>query len=165
MARIKSSSRRIDTVFVVMLFTIFAILALLVVLITTKQFKYTASVMEENYQVRTANSYLREIVHQHDKASGFSLTDFSGSKALTFTETINGYTINTYVYYYDGYIRELSSVDAAQVTPDSGTTLIPAKSLNAEIADNNTLKISYEDEFGDAHELYIALHTSGKEAL
>ncbi len=165
MTRIKSSSRKIDTVFVVMLFTIFAVLALLVVLITTKQFKHTASVMEEDYQVRTANSYLREIVRQHDKSTVVNISDFSGNSAITFTESINGYTIITYVYCYDGYIRELSSVDSAEVAPDSGAPVIQAQALNAEMLTDDTLKISYEDEFGDAHQLYIALHASGKEVL
>ncbi|MCR5678459.1 MAG: DUF4860 domain-containing protein [Agathobacter sp.] len=165
MKRIRSSSRKIDTAFAVLLFAVFAAIAILVVLLVAKQYKITTEVMEKDYRTRTANSYLREIVHQHDKAGSISVDEFSGTSALRFTEEVNGYTIHTFVYCYDGYICELTSVNDAAVSLDSGTQLIPAKSLVPELVDDDLLKISYTDEEGISRNLFIKLNCpTGKEA-
>jgi len=53
-------STKIDSVFVVALFTMFAVTAFLLILIGAKQYQHTADTMDANYESRTISSYLTE---------------------------------------------------------------------------------------------------------
>jgi len=163
MARIRSSSRKLDTVFVMALFTLFAATAILVVLIAARQYKATAASMEQAYEERTATSFLREAVRSHDKAECISLGTFCDIEALIFEEELNGYKLITYIYYYNGYIRELTTTEGAVVSPDSGTALIEADDISITLEDS-VLSVVYTDTKHTDHTLYITLHCGvGKE--
>ena len=106
MLRLYSNNRKMDTVFVAALFVLFAITACLLILIGARQYRATAKAMNANYEVRTASSYLTEKVRQNDCSAGISIVDFAGGNALALTNDVNS-NYTTYIYYYDGYLREL----------------------------------------------------------
>ena len=107
MLQLENSSRKIDTVFIVSLFVMFAITAILLILIGARQYRFTADSMNRNYEIRTASSYLTEKVHQSDTITGVSVVDFSVGSALALTDRQNNQTYITYIYYYDGVLKEL----------------------------------------------------------
>lgn len=159
MIRIRSSSRKIDTVFITLLFVVFALTTFLVVLICAKQYKHTAAVISENYESRTATSYLREIIHQHDKAQTVSVSQFESTPALSFHEEIEGTPYTTYVYYYDGYLRELFMSDDAMVDLNSGNPIVEAQGLDLIQAEPDLIQLTYYDTSGQSHEMFVKLHS------
>jgi len=165
MARIKSTSRKIDTVFIATLFVVFAITTFLVILVAAKQYKHTASEMEQNYEARTGMAYLREIIHQHDSANAISISEFDGQSALDFSQEIGDKTYHTYVYYYDGYLKELFAGEDAVVTRDSGNNIIEAEGLSLAYEQKNVIQLIYNDTNGKEHTMYVSLHSSNKEGL
>lgn len=160
MIRIRSSSRKIDTVFISVLFVIFALTTFLVVLICAKQYKHTASVIEHNYETRTATAYLREIIHQHDTAEAVSISEFEGVPALTFTQTIEESNYTTYVYYYDGFLRELFISEDAIVDLNAGNSIIEASGLDLKMAGEALICLTYYDTSNQSHQMYVKLHSS-----
>ncbi len=86
MLRLHANEHKIDTVFVAALFVLFAMTACLLVLIGARQYKATARAMNENYEVRTASSYLTEKVRQNDSAAGISIVEFAGGYALAIAD-------------------------------------------------------------------------------
>ena len=66
MFKLSSKTRKIVSFFVMILFLLFAITAAVLVLIGVRQYQVTADSMNYNYEVRTATSYLREKIRQHD---------------------------------------------------------------------------------------------------
>lgn len=153
-----------DTVFVAALFVLFAMTAILLVLIGARQYRATAKAMNTNYEVRTASSYLTEKVRQNDSASGISIVDFAGGNALALTDaTDNNYT--TYIYYYDGSIRELFVGENAVYTPDSGQAIIACKAFDLELVRSGLILASVTDTNGNLHKIYLNIHvTSGRDA-
>ena len=102
MIRLKASSHKIETVFILALFTMFAATAFLVVLIGAKQYQVTADYMNDNYEVRTASSYLQEKIRSNDTSDAITITELDGTPALAFTSIENDTEYTTYIYYFDG---------------------------------------------------------------
>ena len=111
-------------------FFLFALTAFILVLIGVKQYKSTANAMNYNYEVRTVTSYLREKVRQNDSDAAISVETINGTKALCLKNTINDIVYNTFIYYYDGSLRELYVQDGSSYSLDSGQMIVEIGGLD-----------------------------------
>ena len=68
------------------------------------------------------------------QAERVAVTDFDGCQALTVYERIDGATYVTYVYCYDGYLRELYCAENARLQKDAGEKIMPAESIRFSVA-------------------------------
>ena len=166
MQKLRRLNHKIDMVFVLALFMIFAATAFIVVLIGARQYRSTADNMNYNYEVRTASSYIEEKIRQNDSAARISITDLSGTTALALTSEENGIFYTTYIYYYDGSLRELFAADNAEVGPQSGQKIIELGGFLPEYADDDLIKVTFTDSDGGIFPVYLSVHSeSGKEDL
>ena len=102
----------VDVLIVLALFGVFAISALVLVTIGADVYQHTVQDMSANYETRTAVSYLTEKVHQNDitSAEGESnacITTLNGTPTLMLSQEVNEEVYSTYLYLYDGYLKEL----------------------------------------------------------
>lgn len=162
--RLNSNARKLDTVFLVFLFTLFAVTSFLLVFIGAKQYRITADAMDENYELRTAASYLREKLHQHDADNDISVTVLSGADALALGTQADGRTYTTYIYYWDGALRELFVGEDAVYTPESGQEIIELNGFSAELVHTGLIRVTLTDTNGQEHSLFLDMKAaSGKE--
>ena len=164
MLQLKNSSRKIDTVFIVSLFVMFAITAILLILIGARQYRFTADSMNRNYEIRTASSYLTEKVHQSDTITGVSVVNFSVGSALALTDRQNDQTYITYIYYYDGALKELFVKEDAAFTPSAGQTIVQLHGFVPEVVHTGLIRITFTDTQNKEHSIYLDINAaSGKE--
>ena len=164
MLQLENSSRKIDTVFIVSLFVMFAITAILLILIGERQYRFTADSMNRNYEIRTASSYLTEKVHQSDTITGVSVVDFSVGSALALTDRQNNQTYITYIYYYDGVLKELFVKEDAAFTPSAGQTIVQLHGFIPEVVHTGLIRITFTDTQNKEHSIYLDINAaSGKE--
>lgn len=164
MLQLENSSRKIDTVFIVSLFVMFAITAILLILIGARQYRFTADSMNRNYEIRTASSYLTEKVHQSDTITGVSVVDFSVGSALALTDRQNNQTYITYIYYYDGVLKELFVKEDAAFTPSAGQTIVQLHGFIPEVVHTGLIRITFTDTQNKEHSIYLNINAaSGKE--
>ena len=164
MLQLETSSRKIDTVFIVSLFVMFAITAILLILIGARQYRFTADSMNRNYEIRTASSYLTEKVHQSDTITGVSVVDFSVGSALALTDRQNNQTYITYIYYYDGVLKELFVKEDAAFTPSAGQTIVQLHGFIPEVVHTGLIRITFTDTQNKEHSIYLDINAaSGKE--
>lgn len=155
MLRLYSSSRKFDTVFIVLLFVLFALTAGILVMIGASQYRITTDSMNRNYEIRTASSYLTEKMHQYDTSLGVSVTDH----ALVFSETIEEKQYLTYIYYYDGALYELFTAADTDFTPGAGAKILPLDGFDAEKLENGLIRICFTDTEGGMHQEYLHSHS------
>ncbi len=165
MIRLHSSTHKIDMIFVAALFTVFAATAFLAVLIGAKQYQKTADNMNYNYEVRTAASYITEKIRQSDSSGSISITTLSDVNALAVSTTENDKNYTTYIYYYDGWLRELFVSESAVFSLDAGQKIVEISGFFASYADNSLLEITFTGTDGTDYPVYLAIHSDGKEAL
>ena len=156
-------STKIDSVFVIALFTMFAVTAFLLILIGAKQYRHTADTMNANYESRTISSYLTEKIRQNDNQGMITITDLEGTPALSLKTIENDVTYITYIYYYDNALREMVVSESSVFSLSSGQEIIKTASFEAELMQHDLLKITITTLDEKKQTLYLSFHSSGKE--
>ncbi len=156
-------STKIDSVFVIALFTMFAVTAFLLILIGAKQYQHTADTMDANYESRTISSYLTEKIRQNDSQGMISVTELEGTPALTLYTTENDVNYITYIYYYDSALREIVVNESSVFSLSSGQEIIKTGNFEAELVQNNLLKITITTTAEKTQTLFLPIHSSRKE--
>ena len=135
----KTPEHTIDRVFLLALLALFAATAFLVVSIGAKQYHSIADSMTANYETRTVSSYLEEKMNQNDEA-------------------VNDTIYTTYIYCYDGYLREITVSDGTTVLPGDGQKIIETKALAIDMVSSNLYCFTITDTTGYTYPLYISLN-------
>ena len=152
----------VDVLFVLALFVVFTLSALVLVILGASVYKQTVSYMDENFTARTAYSYLTEKVRQNDLYDSISLGQLEGTEALVMTQEINGTTYATYLYLYEGNLRELFMRQGSDIGTNplsAGQVILPLADWNLEMADEYLLHIALTLEDNSQKELFIALRS------
>lgn len=160
MLRLYSSTRKIDTVFIVCLFVLFVITSCILLLIGAGQYRATTDTMNHNYEVRTTTSYLTEKIHQNDTSAGTDVVDFANGHALALKNMVDESTYTTYIYFYDGALRELFVGEGSVYTPDSGQIIVTLESFDVEFVRTGLIRAVFTDTDGISHTLYLDVHST-----
>lgn len=125
----KRTAYTVDTIFVLVLFAVFAITVLFVLMSGAGVYKNTRALMQERYEERTCLSYITAKVNHFDEADSVYITTFDGIPALAMNETVADMDFTTYIYCYDGYVKELMFQTGLTLDPSAGENIVKAKSL------------------------------------
>lgn len=159
MFKIRTRSRRIDSIFVMILFFLFALTAFVLVMIGVKQYQATADSMNYNYEVRTATSYLREKIRQNDSHAAISIDTIEGADVLSLKSEVNGTVYYTYIYYYDGYLRELYVQDGSSFSLSSGQQIIELSGFELSEATDRLITVTITDTWGGTTDMYLSVNS------
>ncbi len=125
--RLKTDGGLLDLLFSLALLCVFAATVLSVLLTGAQVYRGITAQAAERYNRTTALSYLIAKTRRCDLPGAVAVGEFDGQPALLLSEDVNGEHFVTYLYYYDGALRELftrpgSAVSAAggQAVLDSG---------------------------------------------
>ncbi len=156
-------SLKIDSVFVIALFTMFAVTAFLLILIGAKQYQHTADAMDANYESRTISSYLTEKLRQNDNHGNVTISQIEGIDALAITTMENDVTYITYIYYYKDALREIVVNEHSVFSLETGQEIIKTNGFTTEMIHNNLIKITVTTTANHSQVLYLPIHSAGKE--
>ena len=153
-------------VFVLALITLFAATALTLVLIGAKQYRHVTDVMDTNFQHRTSASYLTEKIRQNDTQNAIGITSLEGTNALYILNQNETSPFITYIYYYDGYLRELVVTESSVFTLSGGQPVMAIQNLELEYKNDSLIHAEITSMDGTIQSLYFNLHCKvRKEAL
>jgi len=155
-------STKIDSVFVIALFTMFAVTAFLLILIGAKQYQHTADTMDANYESRTISSYLTEKIRQSDSQGQISIVELENHSALALETVENDVTYITYIYYYDNALREIVVNDSSVFSLGTGQEIIKTGGFETELVDDDLLKITITTTNEEKQTLFLSLHSTGR---
>lgn len=155
-------TNKIDSIFVIALFTVFAITAFLLILIGAKQYQHTADSMDANYESRTISSYITEKVRQHDEAGVIYACDLEGTPSLALETVENEVTYVTYIYYYNEAIREIMVTEDSVFSLDTGQEIMKTGGFEASFEENDLLKITITTTEGNTKHIYLTLHSNAR---
>lgn len=124
----------IDVIFPIAVFFVFAASSLAVLMLASRIYDDTSTSASENYSSRAAFAYVSEKLRQHDSGGGISCGDMEGSDCLILKE--NESDTVTYIYMYDGSLRELRVRSDVRVSPESGLDITPVKGFSVSSEDS-----------------------------
>lgn len=150
----KENRHMIDILFVISLFCVFAFSALMLVIIGADVYKNTVTHMDENYTTRTSYAYLSEKIRQKDNLSGISIVQFGDGDALALSEEIADNRYYTYLYLYDGSLRELFSATPESLGPEAGQKIMDCTSFTITEERSGLYHFHLEGKNGHTTDLY-----------
>ncbi len=139
----------------------FALLALLVVVMGARVYKTINDTAESTHASRTAMSYLIGKVRAGDEAGMIGVQSVDGADVLTLGGVYGGETYYTYIYYYDGGIREYFASAEQTFCADYGEEIVEAQALRISL-DGSMLTISMTDATGEACGAQVCLTAAGE---
>lgn len=149
----------IDLLFPIALLFVFAACAVTVILFAAGIYENTITQSHQNHQARTVVAYISEKVRQNDTADSISITTLDGREALCFRQTYHQEAYHTYLYYYDGYLRELFVKENTVFSPADGRGILPLQSFTLEAIDANLMYMSCTDTDRQTVSAYLTIRT------
>lgn len=181
------SEHMVQSLFMITLLGLFFICAVGVIAMGASVYQKTSAESSTDYQVRTSLTYIAEKARQCDQGGGLAIgTLDDGTQALLLPASYGGTAYVTYIYAYEGTLRELfvkndspTQANAGSVimnitemeltemenASDSDTSDLDSGTSDSDLADseNVLIQVSIVDE--DQHMASVLLHSvSQKEA-
>ena len=148
-----------------LLFAVFAVCVLSVLLTGAGIYRRLTERDQMAFDSRTAVRYVTTRVRQADRAEGLSLRQFEGLDALVLPEQIDGDCYETWIYCYDGQLRELLIRSGTPAQPEDGGEVLALEELSARWDDAHAgrLLVELETERG-REQLTLYLRCGGEVA-
>lgn len=154
---------KISDVFPILLFLVFTLSALGIVLASVQIYQKILQRAEQSYDTETAVAYLTEKFRNHDAEGSIKIDAFMGHDAVLIEENVKDVPFVTYIYAYDGYLRELyvEKEMLGGCVEDSGTRILEMKSFDAEMMSDDLAHLKFTDENGGSTETFLSIRSTG----
>ena len=155
----KQNRHIIDILFVLALFGVFAMSTLLLITVGTYIYQQTVTNTESNYECRTSFAYITEKIRQADAADAVAVGSFEEQPALILTQLIDGTTYYTYLYAYDGYLKELLVREGVSLSPAAGQNILEISDFSLKQVSPQLFSFDITTIDEQTYHLYISTHT------
>lgn len=146
----------IDAIATLIAFTLFAVCIVIAIFLGAKEYKAVVERDGEAYAVRTCTQYIANKVHSVSSPESVSVVDIDGVSALEIAED----EFTTYIYCYDGWIRELFTLNGDSPMLSSGEKILEIQELSFTYSDGLlTAGFSYDGQ--GSHSTVISVRGLG----
>ena len=154
---------RIVDLFPLLLFLIFTLSALGVVIYSVQIYQHIVETAEGSFDVDTSVYYITEKLRNHDADGSIKVGDFKGNRAVILEDNVAGVPYVTYIYAYDGYLRELYAEreETESMVADSGTRILEITEFDIKKISDDLLLLGFTSANGDHSEAYISVRSKG----
>ena len=151
----------IDVLFVLALFGIFALAAIFLITIGANIYGKTMTNMENNFDTRTALAYITEKVRQADLENQISVGDLDGCPALIISSGTEENQYKTYLYEYQGSLKELMMKQDIQLSPSAGQDILAVSDFELSPVNSRLINCSITINNEQSYDLFISVHSGG----
>lgn len=155
MNRTKPRSHSVDILFSLVLFGMFVLFMLLMLVFSAQAYKASVKGLDENNNLHTAAVYLTTKFRQHDTEGGTELVDFQGSRALCFSDVIDGEDYVTYIYLQDNKLKELFTMYGSDATAGMGMQVAELTAFDVAETPEGFYEITMESPGGAKSRLLL----------
>ena len=147
---------RVDSAGVFLLGAVFLFLSIGLVMLGGSLYHHIMMVSGENDEARTTFSYIANQVHRADAYGGVEVGELDGCQALMLEQDFGGWEFVTYLYYYDGALRELFVEKGTMLDADAGLAIVWLDGLGFEIDDQGLITARATFSNGRSERIFIS---------
>lgn len=147
----------IDLLFPIALFLVLAASSLFLVILAANVYQKSVAWEESNYESRTCLSYVTEKIRQNDENGGVTVGTFDGVPCLILFQTFGEQSYVTYLYSYEGQLRELFVQEGVLMKASDGQAILDVDHFAVEEQEDGIFRISCADENGKESVTYAAV--------
>jgi hypothetical protein len=122
----------VDFLFTLALFCVFAASALSVVITGANVYRQTVKRMDQNFDGRTSLTYMVQKVRQNDGANAVRTGQVGDSPALVLTQRLGEKDYETWIFVFEGYLREAFVAQGVSVKPTDGQPIKEQQALSVQ---------------------------------
>ena len=149
----------IDVLFPLSLLLVFLTSAVMVLLLAADIYQETTGRSAQAHTDRTVTAYLTEKIHQNDVEGRVYLDRLEDCPALVLEHMQGEQSYCTYIYCYDGVLRELMAQKGLEVSPDRGQKILELQSLQGEEVKDGLFSFTCTDDSGHTSSVYVAVQS------
>lgn len=143
-----------ELIFTITLFSLFLILSVLLVLFGANIYQKISAESSVNETMRTSISYIQEKVRQCDHEASVQVENHDGIDTLALHTSLGTDNYVTYIYYYDGSLKELFTKSSLDFNPSAGNSITDISAFSIT-KDSSLIHIILTDTNNQLHELFI----------
>lgn len=151
----------IDILFVIALFCIFALSAVFLITVGANIYGKTVSHMEDNFNCRTSFAYVTEKIRQADKNGAVSVGEFNGLPAILITESVDDTHYITYLYEYNGFLKELMIREDTPLSPEAGQDILPVTEFSFQKMNDKLFAFTIATDEESSCRLFVSKKSTG----
>lgn len=151
----KKTQHFTDLLFSILLFCLFTASSALVLLFGSHIYTQISDAGQSNTQTRTTVNYIAEKVRQNDTENSIQVTEVEHLPALKIQHTYNHISYSTYIYAWDGSLREFTQRSQDIPQKEAGQIIAPASSLRIEQISEQLLLCTICDAAGKEDCVYV----------
>jgi len=137
--------RSIDTIFVLIVFSIFAFSVLMVLMLGASIYRNIHDISRTGEDERTVLSYVRTKTRVSDSYGSISVGEFGDGSALFIYEMIGERQFRTVIFNRDGWLLELFADASLDLPPVGGMRVTPIDYIRFEEAPHGLIRVSTEN--------------------
>ncbi|MCI8674374.1 MAG: DUF4860 domain-containing protein [Lachnospiraceae bacterium] len=138
----------IDLVFPIALFFVFAASALIVLILAADLYGTTTSQLRVNDENRSALAYIEEKIRQNDTNGALRIISIEDRDCLAMSADYNGISYTTYIYEYEGILKELFIRDDVSFSLKNGRDIMEISSLTMTSPEDRLYRFTVTDSEG-----------------
>ena len=146
----------IDTLATLLIFAVFAICIISAILLGAKSYKAVSSRDAAAYDMRTCTQFIANKVRYASTPQSVSVVDIDGVSALKIDQMEDGVMYCTYIYSYDGWLREYFAASDKQVKLSAGEKLLEMQNIEFSM-DNALISCRIVSNNGSESSLFLNL--------
>lgn len=154
----RARGHMISGTFVFLLLGVFAVFSTLMVLLSAQFYRASVEQTRLHNERRVLCSYLMNVVRGNDAAGAVTTAQMAGIDVLALGMEEDGERYATYVYCYDGALRELYTGAEQPFEPGYGEVICRARRFTPVLRGDGLLELRAQDGEGGEHVLHVALH-------
>lgn len=158
--KIEFKKHTVDLLFVITLFCVFAFSLISLTGTGAAVYEKIVSNMDENYDSRTAGTYLFNKLHRSDKNNSVSLGTYAGLDSILMMEEIDNINYCTYLYFYDNKLMEIFTRYGQEIDPSYGTVIMELEDYSVKSLSPSLFQFDFTTTKGEHRRLFVHTRTS-----
>lgn len=150
----------IDFLFPLALFFVLTATSVALVVLASGTYSHQVQDSEDSFVSRTALSYVTEKIHQADEYGSVYAGTFDGQDAIVICQTYSKQTYRTYLYEYDGYLRELFIQDGVDAKASDGRRILASDSFSFEESQEGLFHLYCTNKDGSISDTYVSIKST-----
>lgn len=155
----KINRHTVDILFVLTLFIVFAFSVIMLTGTGANVYQKIVDNMSENFNSRTSYSYFINKIHQSDAEGNISTGTFGDSSALLISEEIENVPYSTYLYVYDGHIKEMFVRSGQEFDPAYGNNILEVESFEVSGVTPSLFRFDITPKGGTKESLFVHIRS------
>lgn len=150
----------IDFLFPLALLFVLAATSVALVVLASGTYSRQVRESEDSFSSRTVLSYVTEKLHQADSSDSIIAGNFDGQDAIVIRQNYSDQSYVTYLYAYDGYLRELFIREDVSASAADGRKILATDGFSFDETADGLFHLYCTNQDGTTSDTYVSIKSA-----